>query len=262
MANTDFDWELIGQRYPYYGVCTAEPFRHGPEQGFFESGETFIHRLAKKINALYGSFSPRRALDFGCGVGRLTIPLAKRSQSIVGADVSISMLREAENNCQRFRVANASFVRCDDSMSLDGEFDFVHSFIVFQHIPTKRGYAIFDRMLGLLSKGGIGALHFPLKDERPGNVRALSLIPRHTFPFSLVVNFLRGRPLNEPFMEMNIYNACTLLSILETHNCEEINLEPTNDGGRFGAILLFRKGTHTSGSSGLARLSMGVLTTH
>jgi ubiquinone/menaquinone biosynthesis C-methylase UbiE len=243
MSNTDYDWELIGQRWPYYGVYSLERFRHGSRQEFFESGEIVIHGLAEKLRTLYGSFSPRRALDFGCGVGRLTIPLAKRSQSVVGADVSVSMLREAENNCRQFGVTNSNFIKSDDSMSLEGEFDFIHSFIVFQHIPTKRGYAIFDGMLRLLSKGGIGAVHFTLKDERPLSRKMVTWLRRHVFRFDWLANTLRGRPASEPAMQMNDYNACTLLSMLEKHGCREINLEPISWSGRFAGVLFFRKST-------------------
>ncbi len=80
-----------------------------------------------------------RALDFGCGVGRLVIPLSKIAESVTGVDVSESMLNEAISNCDNQNVNNANFIKADDNLSmLSGKYDFIHSYIVFQHIPTKR----------------------------------------------------------------------------------------------------------------------------
>src|SRR5262252_4269436 len=237
---TDRDWELFSQAGPYYAVLSAEKFRHGAREEFFESGETFIQNLDEKLTKLFGSFSPRRTLDFGCGVGRLAIPLARRSQRVLGVDVSVSMVREAESNCRRFGITNAGFLKCDDSMSFEGEFDFVNSFIVFQHIPLKRGYAIFERMLALLSTNGIGAVHFTLKDERSWYRRVLSFLRKCVPPAAYLANALRGRPLTEAVIQMNAYSAGKILAMLEQHNCREIPLEPTNHSGHFGAIFLFR----------------------
>jgi 2-polyprenyl-3-methyl-5-hydroxy-6-metoxy-1,4-benzoquinol methylase len=37
-------------------------------------------------------FAPRRVLDFGCGVGRVTLPLARRVDAVVAIDIADSML--------------------------------------------------------------------------------------------------------------------------------------------------------------------------
>jgi 2-polyprenyl-3-methyl-5-hydroxy-6-metoxy-1,4-benzoquinol methylase len=43
------------------------------------------------------NFKPSSVLDYGCGVGRLLIPLAERCECVVGVDVSDTMLREAQD---------------------------------------------------------------------------------------------------------------------------------------------------------------------
>ena len=90
------------------------------------------------------SFSPKSVLDFGCGTGRLVIPLAEIADYVLGLDVSESMLWEARKNCKAHALNNVQLLKSDDTLScLDGCFDFIHSFIVFQHIPVKRGIRIF-----------------------------------------------------------------------------------------------------------------------
>ena len=47
------------------------------------------------------TFAPSRTLDFGCGVGRVAIPLARRFEHVVGLDVSPGMLTRAAEAAQR-----------------------------------------------------------------------------------------------------------------------------------------------------------------
>jgi len=62
----------------------------------------------------------------------MVIPLAGISESVVGVDVSESMLNEAKRNCESLSIKNVSFVKGDDNLSaLNCKFDFIHSYIVF-----------------------------------------------------------------------------------------------------------------------------------
>jgi ubiquinone/menaquinone biosynthesis C-methylase UbiE len=56
-------------------------------------------------------FRPCRVLDFGCGVGRCTIPFARIAEEVVALDVSPSMLREAEKNCLERALDNVMFLK-------------------------------------------------------------------------------------------------------------------------------------------------------
>ena len=149
-TNTDSEWERWGSSDPYFGVLTNARFRRqnlnqDSINEFFESGAHDIHRVLERCRFhIDPSFSPARALDFGCGVGRLVVPLAKIADHVVGLDVSESMLTEARQNCERYGVGNVTLLKSNDNLSaLEGLFDLVHSYIVFQHIPPERGKRIF-----------------------------------------------------------------------------------------------------------------------
>ena len=79
------------------------------------------------------------ALDFGCGVGRLTRALGTRFEQAVGVDISEAMVAQATPAeravpaCE-FRV-NTAF---DLTQFETGSFDFVYSSIVLQHLPSRR----------------------------------------------------------------------------------------------------------------------------
>ena len=62
-------------------------------------------------------FAPRSALDFGCGVGRLLVPLARRCPSVVGVDVADSMLAQARARCDAVGVTNVRLLKSDDRLS-------------------------------------------------------------------------------------------------------------------------------------------------
>jgi tRNA/tmRNA/rRNA uracil-C5-methylase (TrmA/RlmC/RlmD family) len=80
-------------------------------EAFFESGEREMQATLDTIRDLVGrDFHPARALDFGCGVGRLTIPLARESKHVLAVDISPTMLEEAQANCAEQEITNVEFI--------------------------------------------------------------------------------------------------------------------------------------------------------
>jgi SAM-dependent methyltransferase len=75
-------------------------------------------------------------VEIGCGIGRLTRPLAERARSVVGIDVSAEMIERG-----RGALADLDNVTllvgsgADLSGIPDASASVVYSFIVFQHIP-------------------------------------------------------------------------------------------------------------------------------
>jgi 2-polyprenyl-3-methyl-5-hydroxy-6-metoxy-1,4-benzoquinol methylase len=89
---SDRDWQKWGETDPYFGVMTGSEFR-GDQiaenlERFFETGRRDISETLAQIERFYGDVPTSRALDFGCGVGRLVIPLSERFAETVGVDIS------------------------------------------------------------------------------------------------------------------------------------------------------------------------------
>src|SRR5688572_27958774 len=55
---------------------------------FMKTGEREIALLFHRVRELLLKLPSRRALDFGCGVGRLTQALARRQERVIDADLS------------------------------------------------------------------------------------------------------------------------------------------------------------------------------
>ena len=93
---------------------------------------------------------PRRresALDFGCGLGRLTRALSRRFESAIGLDLSETMVERARNlnaavrGCE-FRVNTWPDLRDFSEQS----FDLVYSGRVLQHLPGQRNRGLSCRV--------------------------------------------------------------------------------------------------------------------
>lgn len=264
---TDEDWERWGQTDPYFGVLTDERYRSTnlTEESrieFFRSGRLHVDHVWSTIRKhVDPDFSPARALDFGCGVGRVLIPLAERCAEVVGTDVAESMLREAQANCGRHEVRNAVFVPADDELSaVDGDFGLVHSCIVLQHIQPERGIKIFGRMVGRIQPGGVGAIQVTFADgryafdfgqpprqlegsrsEQPG-VIARGALGLRGLVFGVGGKSASPPKSDDPAMDMYYYNFSKLFFVLQMAGVERLHVEMTDHGGALGAFLFFRVG--------------------
>ena len=248
LNNSDSDWEAFGKRDPYFAVLTAPEF-HGTLTGsarekFFASGEEHIATVFSIIrHRLDASFAPDTALDFGCGVGRLLIPLASRCREVTGVDVSRSMLAEALHNCSEAGLGNVTLVEGDDSLArVKGSFDFVHTYIVLQHIPVERGEQLVRRLASLIGPGGVGMFQVPYSTGRQSLVSRALYWSRMNVPGAkTLLNLAKRRTADAPVMQMNAYSITRLLDILRDAGCKEAHVRYSDHDGARGALLFARK---------------------
>ena len=192
------EWEELASVDPLWAILTSAERRGGGWElaEFFDTGEVEISEVLKAADDLGRPVQRARALDFGCGVGRLSRPLAERFRECVGLDISEGMvklareLNEDRPNC-RF-VVNAA----PDLAQLEtGSFDFVYSSLVLQHMPSAEMVENYvAEFLRVLRPGGLAVFqslsHIPL---------ALRLQPRRR-----VYSFLRTVGLPEQFLMMKM----------------------------------------------------------
>lgn len=132
------------------------------------TGYKHIGSLAGRIKSRTGvSLESRRALDFGCGWGRLALPLAERCEYVYGVDVSPSVLREAERNASEKNASNVEWLLVDRLAELRGRYDLVLSVLVFQHIPVEEGERLFATLVQGLRPGGVGLIDLVLRPGEP-----------------------------------------------------------------------------------------------
>jgi 2-polyprenyl-3-methyl-5-hydroxy-6-metoxy-1,4-benzoquinol methylase len=248
LNKADRDWENFAKISPYYGVIISEGYKtenltDERIADFFTTGEKFIETILDDINQhLDGEFQPVRCLDFGCGVGRLTVPLAMRFPQVVGMDISETMLAEARANSRRFGLDNVEFVQSDDALTrVKGTFDLINSYIVMQHISRRRGEIILRRMIELLNENGIAALQFTYEKQESLAQRIKSWVHARV-PFAHnFINLAKGRKFDFPYTQINRYDLNRLMRILQHNGCEHAYLRFTNHEGLLGMVLMFQK---------------------
>lgn len=246
MMSTDLAWEEWGRRDPYFGVITNPKFRRAKLDDlalteFFESGRRHVDYVMKMIHTYIDhGFRPNSVVDFGCGAGRLVVPFAQIAQQVVGLDVSRSMLDEAARNCTARGLGNARLLMSDDELSgLTGEYDLVHSFIVFQHIPPERGRVIFRRLLDLITPAGVGAIHILYGKQIHAETYGMPPPPAiEKQPLPAQTSLPLGA---DPEMQMNPYVLNEILFLVQSAGVRRLHLEFTDHGGELGVFIFFRR---------------------
>jgi SAM-dependent methyltransferase len=134
------DWDDLAELDPLWAVLSEPAFTRGEASvdEFFLTGAGEVSGALDVARELGRPARLDSALDFGCGVGRLSRPLAARFERCTAVDVSPKMLEVARrlNN----DVANVEFVlndRRDLGLFATGSFDLVYSSIVLQHLRSQ-----------------------------------------------------------------------------------------------------------------------------
>lgn len=161
------NWDGLAQSDPLWAICTDPEKRNGEwtREEFFATGR-------KEIEAVFGYVAridididkTAPALDFGCGVGRLTRALAQYFLECVGVDISptmISMARELNRD-----LPNCRFQLNEDIQlkSLpDNYFGFIYTSLVLQHITSPCSHEYIAELARVLRAGGVLIFQVPEK---------------------------------------------------------------------------------------------------
>lgn len=243
------NWKKLGKQDPYYGVLSDEKYKsqnitEQDLQEFFLSGNLFVEDTENRIRHYFDqSLSNCSILDFGCGVGRLVIPFAKLSnQKVVGLDVSADIIEKANVHKSEMDIQNLE-LRVFDGITLPPlpPFDFINSYIVFQHIETSLGYLLLSQLLAKLKNGGILQVQITYGHTLPKlkywNFFLRGKIPLYNYLYSLI----KSRKLDtEPVMQMNHYSPQKLFGLFSQYS-KSVQVEFTNHGGHLGAYYLLKK---------------------
>ena len=161
-------WEELANLDPYWAILSdpKKKFGHWDVVEFLRTGDREITWVMESATHLGYPLQRDSALDFGCGLGRLTRALAKYFQQCYGVDVSEGMISQARDLHRS--VPNCTFVTnaaAHLGIFSDDSFDLIYTNIVLQHLPKQmiRSYlAEFVRILR-----GNGLLLFQLPSFMP-----------------------------------------------------------------------------------------------
>jgi SAM-dependent methyltransferase len=240
------DWEELARREPYFPVLTNEGLP-GVESNrvatteFFETGEADISGLLEAITSLLGrEIRPAWTLDFGCGVGRITVPLARRSIRVVGCDVAPTMLVHAQQNVEKAELQNVTLILTDELATLPAhQFDLVCSLLVFQYIPPPIGYPLIRAILSLLAHGGVAALHITFGRRDLGRYARWVRERSHPARGAIGVRQLETNPL--AYTERNAYDERRIIRDIHASGARLAGRFAMQHGEAASAVLIIEK---------------------
>ena len=250
MRDTATDWEKLARENAYWAVLTEDQFEgkvsKDAMESFFARGVRDVDGFQGEIQRYFPDFTPPfdSVIDFGCGVGRLLIPMARRAQRAYGVDVSETMRVLAQANAQAFGLRNISCVETPAELLKAGvKADWVSSFIALQHIEPTRGYFIINDLLQCVRPGGCASLHVPLfkTSDRRDYFNDRVMYFRNDYYKSETV-FIDRDNYEHPDIQMYDYDANTLIALFHKNQMTRIHV--IHDGatsGIHGFFLIGRR---------------------
>ena len=133
------EWEEIARQDALWAILSYSDRKFGgwDREEFFRTGEEEIEAVMARAAELGRPLGHESALDFGCGVGRLTRALSQHFESCLGLDISETMVEGArELNGDRPGCTFEVNAHPDLRGRKDGSFDLIFTRIVLQHQPS------------------------------------------------------------------------------------------------------------------------------
>ncbi len=245
--HSDQVWDEFVSREPYFAILTQPRFLRAnfdqaAQAEFFQSGEGYVAELLPFLaTRVAPRFQPANVLEYGCGVGRLAIPFARRAARVTGVDISPSMLQIARRHAEREDARNVDFVGCEDFETDPRRFDLVNCFLVLQRMRPAAGLALLAKLASRVAEGGIGVFHLPYRAHVPPLVRLTRMARR--FPgINAAMNLARHKPASMPFLEAHAYDLNDVFAVLQEGGFETPIVSFLRHGDLDGLVIhVFRR---------------------
>jgi SAM-dependent methyltransferase len=220
------DWDCYASTDPFWAILTDPNRKNGgwDEDTFFETGRQEISELMEYLGTL-GTGGRGCALDFGCGVGRLSRALAGYFDEVVGLDISPTMISLA-------RAHNAHLGRCtflensgpDLAVVRGRKFDLIYSSITLQHMPPRYSRQYVRNLLELLAPDGLFVFQLAGESTLSVGNRVLRTLYNEVY---------RRRVLKDepPWMDVYGIPKQRVIALLERSGARVLDVQPNDAAG-------------------------------
>lgn len=223
-------WDALARRDPLWAILTWPDKRGGrwDPDDFLATGRAEVDAVLARARALHPRLGRSRALDFGCGAGRLTQALCAHFDAVDGVDIAAGMLEHA----RRLDRGGATWhlhTAADLSLFPDGRFDFVYTSITLQHMPPALMRRYLREFPRVLAPGGLLCCQLPERlHRRPSRTplrRAAGALGARA------LRRLRAAIAREPLMDMHGLPRDEVTALLERHGCRLLAVDPSSMSG-------------------------------
>jgi len=232
-------WERLGSADPFWAVLTVPEAKGNKwDKGqFWESGKREIDWILKIIEDEKLELNNGKALDFGCGVGRLSRALAVFFREVTAIDISVSMLQEAvkySNNYPNIKYLHN--LSANLQILNNNSFDFIYSNIVLQHMPKNYQKSYIKEFCRVLKPGGI----MVFQNLTGNNLRTVKGWINLCTGNRVLSLFRRLKYGKNRVMELHILRKNIVIKILENQNMRVVKTLFFNPAGNtFKSYLYF-----------------------
>jgi len=159
-------WEANAKIDALWAVLTLDGKVGGgwDEAALFATGEQEMAEVFRFMGERQIALEAAHALDFGCGVGRLTRALASRVRSVVGVDISHEMIAQARQASPGLAFHLNEKDDLGDFSS--ASFELVYTNIVLQHLNNGLQQHYIREFSRILAPGGLAIVQIPSRAPR------------------------------------------------------------------------------------------------
>jgi SAM-dependent methyltransferase len=153
--STDKDWETLAREDPLWAIYVKPGTRGGKWDldTFLATGRTEVEHVLGRLERLSPGFRRAEAIDFGCGVGRLSLALADHFDQVTGIDAAPTMVEKA----RELAGDRCTFV-LNQSLDLAGfgtdSVDVAYSSLVLQHLPREHALGYLRELMRVTRPDG------------------------------------------------------------------------------------------------------------
>ncbi len=161
--------------------------------------------IARAVAARIGGNQRPRLMDYGCGTGLCSLPLAGRCASVLGVDSSTEMLARLEAKARAAGLGQVTTRRHDLTAEplAEGEFDVILCAMTLHHV--REVGPLLSRFHAMLSPGGLLALADLDKEDGSFHQDARG-VEHHGFDREWIRQQLQAAG----FTEVNFETACEI----------------------------------------------------
>jgi ubiquinone/menaquinone biosynthesis C-methylase UbiE len=236
-------WEDLAQLDPMWAIASDPEKQYGKwdHVDFFETGRAEVQEILDLVEGLGIEISRGVALDFGCGIGRLTQALGEQFEICYGIDISATMIRLArEYNLLGERCRYIVNESADLNILGDSSIDFIYTAEVLQHVDTSLMERYLIEFVRVIKTSGAIVFHIPIgRRVHDSNASRLRSLPKY-HP-ERVSNKIRSMLLADPdarFYGLSslsipkqwLYSRCGLAPRMEMNYLPEERILDLMDG--------------------------------
>jgi SAM-dependent methyltransferase len=242
VRDTDRDWDVLGEREPFFGVLAEDRFRvdrldEAAVEAFYETGRVDVEYIVSVAERTVGVPTHIRTIcDFGGGVGRLSFALSRYGEEVIAVDVSPGMREKGMQRAAQLGVDNVRF----EPAIPEGDLDWVNSLIVFQHIPPARGIELLEALVSKLRPGGLLTVQLTYAHDNRHLGELIAELGDYSFDGQTVRRMGLDREEPAGVMRMYDYDLSHVFRVLHRHGLASVWTEHTDHGGCHGVRLFAR----------------------